>query len=287
MKALARLLDISTGMSPLQESEIKCIQTSAFTFSLTSVPLRLPCLSQRNCQLPGLHSCFLLFTPCPLRCHQDFHTSYIYHTLPWRKINQKREVGRARKRVGQWGISRSDGSRGLQCAWVMGLTLQCLGHQQKQSILWGAVIAPWCSQDAGTGLSPTHGEETRPTKPTSWSSEVELSWAEPSWAWHESANLYWFAHWVKEINDYGFKPLGFQTVCYRVIANWYSTSVWYLITSSWLYSVFCSLVWSLQVEEHMLQGLTQVGPSLPLTCHLHHPLLSSSHKSLLVFLQKS
>lgn len=69
---------------------------------LTSVLLRLPLLSQRNRQPPEHYSCFLLFTPYPLP-HQICHTSYIYHKQLGRKMNQKREVERARRRVGgQW-----------------------------------------------------------------------------------------------------------------------------------------------------------------------------------------
>lgn len=70
--------------------------------SLSSLTSVLPLLSQRNREPPEHYSCFLLFTPYPLP-HQICHTSYIYHKPLQRKINQKREVGSARRRVGgQW-----------------------------------------------------------------------------------------------------------------------------------------------------------------------------------------
>lgn len=111
--------------------------------------------------------------------------------------------------MGQWGISRFDGSRDLKDASVGGLALWCLCHPMIR-----------VSSRSGVKVNQTHIlKHSHPVKPSI-----------------ESANNSIFRS-VNGISDCGLKAFSFEMACYIAIANRYSAFIWYLITPSWFYSV--------------------------------------------------
>ena len=111
----------------------------------------------------------------------------------------------------QWGISRYDGSRGLNMLEWLGLFCAFIIIMSRPSSRYLLFLQPGSQNElCGAGLSLTVRSEGQPDPQF----EVQL----PSQTWHESANSQQICKWVNEINKCCFKPFHFEMICYMALA---------------------------------------------------------------------